>query len=135
MQIDRIEETTDAQGRLECFVSGSTIDPLTQVAVPIAKWLTTLEYARYRAGESLSLILSGHAAQRVMAHRQELGQDTVQLMTLDAADRGVLLPQDLAFEYLTRSPSGEVVSTIVPSQTTARLPDGHEYLASFPSGV
>lgn len=135
MQLDRIEETVDAQGRPECFVSGSTVDPLTKTLVPFAKWLTAAEYARYQAGEPLPVILSGFAAQRVAANRQELGQDTVQLMTLDSAERGVLLPQDLTLEYLTRSPDGEVVSTIVPSQTAARLPDGHEYLASFPSGV
>ena len=135
MQIDRIEETTDAQGRPECFISGSTVDPLTKAVVPFAKWLTAAEYARYQAGEPLPVILSGFAAQRVTANRQELGQDTVQLMALDALASGQYLPKDVDTEYTLQSPTGEIVTAFVPKGTAFTLPAGHSFIAEFPVGV
>jgi hypothetical protein len=135
MQIDRIEETTDTQGRPECFVSGSTVDPLTKAVVPFAKWLTAAEYARYQAGEPLPVILSGFAAQRVAANRQELGQDTVKLMALDALSSGQYLPKDVDTEYTLQSPTGEIVTVFVPKGASFTLPAGHLFIAEFPVGV
>lgn len=71
MQIDRVEETTDAQGNPECFVSGSVTDSDTGDVVPFAKWLSPSEYTAYLAGTKIPEVLTNFSKWRLQQHQEE----------------------------------------------------------------
>lgn len=135
MQIDRIEETTDSQGRPECFVSGKVEDTVTGEVHPFAKWLSPGEYVEYQAGTSLSQILRLFIKQHLTTMRKESGQD-VQILRAELEKvASTRLSPVVDTEYQLRGETGVVYAVTVLANQSFVIPEGHSLISEFPTGV